>query len=519
MIKNFFVFLFCLFFSSSSVFASELPNNKFGIHLAVPNKDDLIAAAKLVNSNGGDWGYVTLVIQDNDLDQNKWQGIFDHLRELHVIPLIRLATHPENEGWARPTVDQAEKWAIFLDSLNWVVKNRYVILFNEPNHATEWGGEVDPANYQAVAQAFITALKNKNPDFFVMLAAFDAAAPHQPPRYESEAVFLRAIRDLFPLIDGWASHSYQGEEYLKSPPNLPVFITETGFRHAEGIGYDRKLPTAAKTATLTVNLLQKLIRDPHVTAVTPFLLNYQAEPFDHFSWQKFNSSEFYPQYGAIQDLAKVAGEPRQEQKLVVEPTLSHRLLADSTYQIPIKIKNEGQAIWSKDEGYQVQLQFPDQPEWEYFFTDFTNLKPFQSETLWLHLKTEGQTDPATLKIAVAKNGETISNLVEWPVEVLPPINLELKVPRLFSRFTAPTGFKLVIYDSQEQVVYVREKLTAVNGRIRVEGVNNLTLDQPYRLVMVKDGYLPRQTFLTPDAGDNSVVFKLMLLDLQALLSL
>ncbi|MBI1862495.1 hypothetical protein HYS00_00045, partial [Candidatus Microgenomates bacterium] len=46
----FVVFLFCCI----PVFAET--NNIFGIHLAVPNKEDLRAAAELVNSSGGKWG-------------------------------------------------------------------------------------------------------------------------------------------------------------------------------------------------------------------------------------------------------------------------------------------------------------------------------------------------------------------------------------------------------------------------------------------------------------------------------
>ena len=41
-----------------------VPNNRYGIHIADLN--DISDVAPLVNSNGGDWGYVTLVASDND---------------------------------------------------------------------------------------------------------------------------------------------------------------------------------------------------------------------------------------------------------------------------------------------------------------------------------------------------------------------------------------------------------------------------------------------------------------------
>src|SRR3989338_6522114 len=125
----------------------SVSNNVFGIH--VIDENDLIDAAKLVNGNGGEWGYVTLVIREEDRDTSKWQRIFDKMRELKLIPIVRLATYAEEQNWAKPKAEDVDSWVIFLSSLNWVVKNRYVILFNEPNHSNEWGGTVSPEEYVA----------------------------------------------------------------------------------------------------------------------------------------------------------------------------------------------------------------------------------------------------------------------------------------------------------------------------------------------------------------------------------
>ncbi|PIV62699.1 hypothetical protein COS12_01355, partial [Candidatus Roizmanbacteria bacterium CG01_land_8_20_14_3_00_33_9] len=85
--------IFLLIAPSIDATESGRPNNKFGIHLAQPHHDEIKKAAELVNSNGGDWGYVTLIIQENDRSVQKWQEIFDLLRQYHLIPIIRLATH------------------------------------------------------------------------------------------------------------------------------------------------------------------------------------------------------------------------------------------------------------------------------------------------------------------------------------------------------------------------------------------------------------------------------------------
>src|SRR5437868_13182611 len=68
----------------------QMPNNIFGVHILFPAELD--NAAKIINSNGGDWGYVTIPIQSGDKSINKWQEFMNHAKELHIIPILRLAT-------------------------------------------------------------------------------------------------------------------------------------------------------------------------------------------------------------------------------------------------------------------------------------------------------------------------------------------------------------------------------------------------------------------------------------------
>jgi len=143
--KILFIVVFLFLLTSSNSYAV---NNKFGIHILEPS--DLDKAASLVNSSGGDWGYVTVVIRDDDLDFAKWQNFMDQCREKHLVPLVRIATHQEKENWAKPDPADSLKWAEFLNNLNWPVKDRYVIVFNEPNQAREWGGEIKPDEYAQV---------------------------------------------------------------------------------------------------------------------------------------------------------------------------------------------------------------------------------------------------------------------------------------------------------------------------------------------------------------------------------
>ncbi|HEY5600635.1 MAG TPA: hypothetical protein VIK81_00950, partial [Patescibacteria group bacterium] len=158
----------------SPAFAQTTINNKHGIHLASATKEEAVEAAKLVNSSGGDWGFITVVMQSDDRKHDKWQNFFNELRKLHLIPIIRLATKNENGYWERPYDKESEAWADFLDGLIWPVKTRYVVVYNEPNHGLEWGNSSDPENYAQTLNSTIDALKNKSEDFFVLNAGFDA---------------------------------------------------------------------------------------------------------------------------------------------------------------------------------------------------------------------------------------------------------------------------------------------------------------------------------------------------------
>ena len=152
-----------------------VPNNKYGIH--VIDENDLDSAAALVNSTSGDWGYVTIVIPENERKIQKWTAAFHLMKKLHLVPIIRLATSLNFNTWRQPDEADAEIWAIFLNQLPWFTKNRYIVLFNEPNHTKEWGGIVDPNSYANVLATFSKVLKIYSDDYFILPAGLDASRP------------------------------------------------------------------------------------------------------------------------------------------------------------------------------------------------------------------------------------------------------------------------------------------------------------------------------------------------------
>lgn len=531
------LFLFFVFSQNAFAFDFSRPNNKFGIHLAQPHLEDLKKAGEMLNTKGGSWGYVTLVIQDDDRNKEKWQEIFDLMREYHLIPIIRIATHPEGADWKRPAKEDAQHWADFLDSLNWVVKHRYVILFNEPNHGTEWGGGVDAYDYAETAKVFAEKLKAKNPDFFLMFGAVDASAPTSMPNYLGEEYFLEnffqkiPVADFEKLFDGLASHSYPNPAFSGSPwdtgrgtirtydwelnllrnfgvqKNLPVFITETGW--SAGGTTREAIASSFQTAYQNVWL-----PDDRVVAVTPFVFDYQGEPFLNFSW-KLPSAEatkeqtFYQQYYTVQSLSKTKGDPEQVDKGEIHADLPDQLVAESNYHIRIKLKNSGQAIWDKENGYSLSMSAVTNKSVEFFSSDLKNIKPFEETDADFYVKTNTVTGVNSANIALVKNNTTALTLPKWRFKIMPLPRLEFQIS-LYPKLSANgDNFEVQIFDNTEELVFKKKGVVLRRGRGVIDAVQNIVLGKKYRIVILKPYYLPRQNFITLQRGENKLVFKRM----------
>lgn len=263
---------------------TTVPQNKVGVHIL--STDELQSAAKLVNSNGGDWGYVTVPIQPTERNPEKWQTFFDKCRDLHVIPIVRITTIPFGGTWAEGEPTDLVDFANFLTDLTWPTGNRYIVLFNEVNRDQEWGGAVNPVAYANIVKNASLIFKERSSDFFLLGPALDSALPDSKTSL-SAATYLRAMQEHNPQVwnylDGWASHSYPNPAFHASPSktgwqsivsyrtetsflrvsNKPIFITETG--------WDTSLPENILTSywNQAWNIWE---RDSRVVAVTPFIL-------------------------------------------------------------------------------------------------------------------------------------------------------------------------------------------------------------------------------------------------------
>jgi len=347
-------------------------NNKFGIHVS-SNPKDLDQAAELINSNGGDWGWITVVIRQDELNFNQWQEYFNKCRRLHLIPIVRIATIAKEKFWLKPAEETTKKIANFLNQLNWPNQDKFVIIYNEPNQGQEWGGRVSPKEYFEILEYAADYFHQLDKDFFVLSAGLDLAAPDKKPLFMSAEKFYRQgflyKRAAFEKIDGLASHSYPNHGYIGLPTDygktsirgylwennylkslglkkdLPVFITETGWPHKEGGG--EGFYSLGQISKLIQQAYQFWLNDQKVIAVTPFILNYPHGNFAGFSWLDINQKP-YPHYEAVKQMEKKAQLPPQKDKVVVEKIqLNSFINFNRQNQGRITLINQGQQIWGE----------------------------------------------------------------------------------------------------------------------------------------------------------------------------
>lgn len=494
----------------------SVSNNRFGIHII--DENDLEEAAQLLNSSNGDWGYVKIVITEQDRNTEKWQTVFDKMRELRLIPIVRLATRVENGAWVRPDTEDIREWVDFLNQLNWVVENRYIVLFNEPNHAKEWGDRLEPEEYAKLVKEFSVQLKSASPDFFVLPAGLDASAP-QTHETLDELIYLRrmiaAVPDFFDYIDGWSSHSYPNPGFSGSPlatgrgsvrtfdwettqlralglsKQLPIFILETGWRHSQGKTIESAYITPETAAEYFTTAYERVWNDPRIVAVVPFLLNYQDAPFDHFSWKKLNSSEFYPMFSEIQNMPKSKGAPRQHlSATLLNSTIPQKVINKSHYVFTIDIENTGQAIIDPDDGWKIDITgLPEEFEWK--IDSELEAKPYHRTKVKIDLITPDGIGKFQGQLRLLKNDLVVTEL-PIQLELIPPPSLVVRVIEWVKRKVDTKGMRIVIYDSEEQVVHEVEDAIEEDGRITLPEIRNIIPFTTYRVVVTKKYYLPRQ---------------------------
>lgn len=393
-----FFLLFIISSNSALAFSDPrtFPNNKVGINILSP-ESEIEDAKTLVNTNG-DWGYVVVTIAKNERDLNRWQNFLNQANKYHLTPIIRLATEfdAQNGYWKKPGENDASEWADFLSKLYFPTKNRYIQIYNEVNRDSEWGGMTDPSSYAKELDKTIDALKLKSSDFFILNAPLDLALQNSKTSIEASEFFQEMDTStgsgIFRKLDGWASHSYPNPNFSASPSklgrtgingydwelskiaqftqgkNLPVFITETGWKREEGnnLGLNED-----QISDYYKEAFEKIWNDERVVTVAPFLLGYPEPLFNQFAFKTpvgENKDYYYKYFFTIRDLPKTQGQPQREDALSdMKIFVPNYLIKDIGNYITVNFKNTGNYMWDCQRDLTIKILGDDIKNYQVFW--------------------------------------------------------------------------------------------------------------------------------------------------------
>jgi hypothetical protein len=288
-----FLGLFLFMSIARSVSASDIP---VGFHLLDPHELDLALSYKREDVSL----YVTVPLSIYDRRAEVWERFFSKAHENNVVPIVRWITVFSDGSWQVPSRKDVVEATVFMKSIRWSGK-RIIVLFNEPNHAAEWGGRVDPEGYAELALFAANWLKTETKDYIVLPAGLDGDAPTNATMMESFTYLERMHRaapELFTVIDAWTSHSYpnpafsgtvfaRGKNSIRgfeaeleklermTGRSFEVYITETGWRQNQLT--TRRLPGYYR------EVVSNIWADERIKAVTLFVLKATHGPFKEFS--------------------------------------------------------------------------------------------------------------------------------------------------------------------------------------------------------------------------------------------
>lgn len=496
----------------------SVSNNKYGIHVIDPT--DIANVEELVNSSGGSWGYVKVVIPETDRNTEKWDPIFREFRRRKLIPIVRIASKSIEDYWDIPTEQSIADWPAFLNSLSWPTANRYVMLYNEPNHANEWGKTVDPIGFATIATSLSNLLKLSSPDYFILGAGLDVSAPSDLYTMDAQ-VFLSIIAkekpEYFHAIDGWTSHSYPNPAFSQPPErtgrislrsylweksllqdlgvwrNYPVVIGETGWIHQQGQSFVKDNLQPEKIAEYITNAGETVWKDSSILAVLPFVYNYQTPPFDVFSFRTIGNSAWHPHAFAYKSIPKQTGKPLQHEAYSASSDLlPPTLITRSEYTLAISLTNEGQAIFTPGSGY--SLIFRDENGENPIIikrTSIGTIEPDETREGEIVIQTPDEPGEHTMILEVRTPDEQTLQLGTYRTKILPPPSLVVQVPFGLLGKSKDTQSTVLIYDG-DTVLHEFTDLPVLNGVIGTPGLLGIIPDKPYRIVTLIAGYLPVQ---------------------------
>ena len=512
----------------------ELPSCKAGIHMISPSDDDFKNAAALLNTNGGAYCWVTIVIREDEMNPENLQRLHNLARKYKFQIIHRLEKGFDSQGrWYMPDGDTVQKFVTAIKTIIPSQKDVYIVLGNEPTHAVMCGG-CTPESYAQWAMQAIDTIHTAfaedadvamNP--VVMLAGQDVHSPDAPPDYYDAEKFMSrmftAEPNLLCEIDAWASHNYPrdfmrntfagryslrgyiwelalaqrlaqrlvSEDCQEHVRQLPVFITETGYKvGAGGIADDLAFRQAQQ-------MLRFYEEDPKVRSVTLFVYRSCGMPFEEFAITGCNGDKLNGVGQALLESPKVKGEVRHVHKARTKVECPLEVVERLPIECTVSAENLGTDTWQNIGGeYSLSLigyQSSGPDGQVYSFTRFREVQPGETLSANLTYNPGEQQGAHTLQIGLSREGRVLLGLATVGLDVNAAPEMTLKVNTILGSpvQSASKSAQVQIFDDQDRILF-RKPVVIENGAGVVGTVENVGLSGCYRAVLLVDGNLPVQ---------------------------
>lgn len=223
-------------------------NPKMGIHTRLTDEVEawkIKRTLEMVREMGAPWiveyfPWAYVEQQPGRFSWNHQDMVIDHAERQGLTVIARLGFVPE---WARP----ADTTPLYLDEdrfedfgryaaefvRRYAGRVHYVIIWNEPNLALEWGfAPVDPAKYVEMLRVVTPMIRAANPDVQILAGALaPTLAPPGSPDGMHDLLYLQAMYDLgaADYFDILAIHAYG----WYSDPDEPAHPDVVNFRRTE----------------------------------------------------------------------------------------------------------------------------------------------------------------------------------------------------------------------------------------------------------------------------------------------
>jgi len=144
------------------------------------------------------------------------------------------------------------------------------------------------------------------------------------------------------------------------------------------------------------------------------------------------------------------------------------------------------------------------------FDDLKDINPFEEKDVYFTFKTDENLGNKKIKFVLQKNNKNILISDDWDINILPlpSLNFETK----FFPWGKGRGddYEIQIFDIDDRLVFKKKGLSVKSGVGQLNNIQNIALDELYRIVLLKPYHLPRQEFVVFKKDDNKIRFKSLL---------